>query len=175
MNKKLSVIIVGIIVAVATAAIMIVLTENNLVNPVDTNTPVSLVPSGPWVPCAVEPGTCHFIGDKKIVRYGGDNQWDYGTFTDSASCSNTTFDAMVSNLTKSCSYQGEIPTGGEWGQCAVEDEYCWASSGEVMTVSYGTSAHNVYGKFDSTVFCSNTTFGDPAVGSVKTCHLYLPD
>ena len=43
-----------------------------------------------WLLCASEGNLCNFVGEK-LVKYGKDNTWTYGTFTDGVDCSNIIF------------------------------------------------------------------------------------
>jgi len=59
------------------------------------------------------------------------------------------------------------PSSAGWIECARENGTC-AFSG-TRSVKYGVDSSTVVGTFTDLVACDNTTFGDPAVGQVKTC------
>jgi len=54
-----------------------------------------------------------------------------------------------------------------WTQCAGEGETCSFSG--TRSVKYGVDASAVVDTFTNSVNCSNSTFGDPAVGQWKAC------
>ncbi|WP_231891406.1 fibronectin type III domain-containing protein [Paenibacillus swuensis] len=63
-----------------------------------------------WVYCTGENGTCTFTGTKE-VRYGANGSYNYGTFTNSVNCSNSTFGDPISGTAKSC----DVNMGGSGG------------------------------------------------------------
>ena len=56
---------------------------------------------------------------------------------------------------------------GTWVPCAQENGVCSFSG--TQTVRYGAGTTFVSGTFTGSVNCSNATFGDPLVGTVKSC------
>ncbi|WP_235949567.1 fibronectin type III domain-containing protein [Paenibacillus glycinis] len=63
-----------------------------------------------WVFCAGENNTCAFSGTKE-VRYGASGSYNYGTFTNSVYCGNSTFGDPISGAYKTC----EVNMGGSGG------------------------------------------------------------
>jgi len=60
-----------------------------------------------------------------------------------------------------------IPT---WTTCAVENAFC-SFSGTAL-VRYGANGTWTSGTFTDGVLCSNSVFGDPLYGTVKSCQIY---
>ena len=56
-----------------------------------------------WAFCANENGTCSFSGTKQ-VRYGSEQNYFYGIYNESVSCSNNTFGDPTPKVAKTCSY-----------------------------------------------------------------------
>jgi len=57
-----------------------------------------------WVLCANENGTCNFTGTR-LVRYGANGSYNYGTFTDSVACTNDVFGDPLYGTAKYCWYE----------------------------------------------------------------------
>lgn len=83
----------------------------NILIPTPTPTPTSTPPTNAnWVICATEGMTCSFTGTK-WVRYGANNQFNYGIYTDSVNCNNETFGDPTPGIAKQCSYADiAVPT-----------------------------------------------------------------
>lgn len=60
-----------------------------------------------------------------------------------------------------------IPT---WTTCAVENAFC--SFAGTAPVKYGAGSSWYTGTFTNGVLCSNSVFGDPLYGTVKSCQVY---
>jgi Flp pilus assembly pilin Flp len=159
-----------------------------------------------WSTCASENGFCSFSGEA-YVRYGADDSWTSGTYTDGVSCSNAVFGDPIPGTYKSCQIllSAPIPTDTDipttiptdtdtltpvptaiptdtatstptstpvptWTTCAVENAFC-SFSGTAL-VRYGAGSTWVSGTYTDGVSCSNSVFGDPAYGTVKSCQIY---
>ena len=137
--------------------------------PVPTNTPTPTPTSGVsagWTSCAQEGGTCTFSGTM-VVRFGANNQYKYETATSSISCDNTNFGGdPIYGVHKSCDYASVPPTS--WTRCAGEYQTCTVPG--TATVAYGAGSNYVYHTVTNSTSCDNATFGDPAVGSPKSCY-----
>ncbi len=143
-----------------------------------TFTPTA-TPIGTWVTCASENGTCSFSGTTQ-VRYGANNIWATGVFTNSVACTNAVFGDPVSGVVKTCQYYQitvatitpsptftPVPT---WQTCANENGYC--SFTGTTQVRYGANGTWVTQTFTNGVSCTNAVFGDPVPGVAKTCQVY---
>jgi DNA-binding beta-propeller fold protein YncE len=64
-------------------------------------------------------------------------------------------------------------TPGAWGICATENQGRCNFVGN-RVVRYGIDGQYSYGVFSNTVACSNSVFGDPKFGTVKTCEIAAP-
>lgn len=115
-----------------------------------------------WTPCAAENGTCSFTGQAQ-VRYGTASNFVIKTLTGPVACSNAVFGDPIVGQIKSCS----IAVTPTWTVCAAEGGICTVSSGAV--VRYGTDTNYFTKTVNGPVACTNATFGDPAVNSVKSC------
>ena len=119
-----------------------------------------------WTKCADEGGTCSFSGTM-VVRYGANGQYDYMTVTGSIACSNTAFGSdPIPGTVKAC-YTAPVPPPG-WTKCADENGTCNVPG--TVTVAYGANGQFYYHTVTGSTACNNTTFGDPAVGSAKSCY-----
>jgi len=122
-----------------------------------------------WVLCAGPSETCSFTGTK-VVKYGFLNSFNYQLHNGNAECTDDVFGdpnplIEIFGDTKSCYV--EIPMGTTWTECADEDATC-SFDGE-KAVRYGADGSYNYAKHDGGVSCTNTVFGDPIEGVVKTC------
>src|SRR5207247_800926 len=66
-------------------------------------TPKPAPPSaaGGWTFCAEENQQCKFSGTKR-VRFGGNDVYNYGTFTDGVLCANSIFGDPITWIVKHC-------------------------------------------------------------------------
>ena len=135
--------------------------------------------------CAVENGTCSFTGTQSVAytATAGNSPIYYRNLTTSTPCNNSIFnDPSVGNQ-KSC-YVAPIPAdvaaGGSnfydsngnpvgWTKCADESGICNPGAGSPVDVLYGVNSSYVYANTSETP-CSNDIFGDPKVGSGKSCY-----
>ena len=115
-----------------------------------------------WTECAAEDGTCNFSGNAE-VRYGVGTNFVTKVVAGPVSCSNAVFGDPVYGEVKSCSVKSTL----SWTECAVEDGTCQFTGSKA--VRYGTSTTFVTQTLTGPVSCSNATFGDPALGIVKSC------
>ncbi len=150
------------------------------VAPTDTPVgPTATVPPEEWVFCADEGDTCTFSGTR-TVRYGADGQYNYLEATGSISCNNSTFGDPINGTVKQCHYssEGTVPTdtpvgptptvpSGEWIYCADEGDTCTFSGTRTVRYGAGSSWNTLVAT--GSISCNNSTFGDPIVGTVKTC------
>ena len=73
-------------------------------------------------------------------------------------------------VAKTCSYANDSatsPAAETWSTCAAEDGICTFSG--TRDVRFGAGSSFVTRTFTGTVACSNSIFGDPAYGVVKSC------
>ena len=122
-----------------------------------------------WVHCADENQTCAFTGTQ-TVRYGANGVYSTGIFTNGVSCSNSVFGDPVGGVVKSCDvFQGApaTPPAGKWTHCANEGANCVLPG--TQTVRYGANGSYASGSYTNSVACSNSVFGDPTPGVVKSC------
>src|SRR6266404_7538685 len=68
-----------------------------------TPPPPPLPISGEWTPCASEMQQCNFSGTKQ-VRFGANDIYNYGTFTDGVLCANSIFGDPIYGVIKHCDY-----------------------------------------------------------------------
>jgi G8 domain len=140
--------------------------------PADTSAGALESPSGkalaavdnrlPWTACAKEAEVCSFTGTQR-VRYGAGTTWAEATHTDQVNCSNIAFGAdPLRGQVKSCQTQ-EI----QWQACAPENQTCNFNGRKL--VRYGAADKWVLREIGNTVACNNATFGDPLVGTRKSC------
>jgi hypothetical protein len=119
-----------------------------------------------WTACATEGGTCNVSGTA-TVRYGTATQYVTKTVTGPVACTNAVFGDPAFGQAKSCSI-GITPTATPtWTTCANEGGTCNVSG--TAEVRYGTATQYVTKTVTGSVVCSNSVFGDPAYGQVKTC------
>jgi serine protease len=121
-----------------------------------------------WTACAGEGGTCSFSGTRQ-VRYGSGTTFVTKTFTGSAVCSNSVFGDPTPGVAKSCSYSNTtVSTPSEtWTTCASEGGTCTFSG--TRQVRYGSGTTFATKTFTGSAYCSNSVFGDPTPGVVKSC------
>ena len=122
-----------------------------------------------WTQCANEGGTCSFSGTHE-VRYGSGTSFVSKTVTGSVACTNAVFGDPTPNVAKTCSYAGDsaaAPAPETWSTCAPEGGTCTFSG--TRDVRFGAGSSFVTRTFTGSVSCSNTVFGDPAYGVVKSC------
>lgn len=67
--------------------------------------------TGIWTYCAEENGTCTFTGTR-TVAYGANGSYNYGTYTGSVACTNTTFTDPVAGVAKKCYTAYRLANGG---------------------------------------------------------------
>ena len=154
----------------------------------------STAPAG-YTYCADENGTCSFSGTASVA-YGASGSFNYGTFTNSAGCNNTTFGGDPDpGIVKACYYQiaggptstptrtptvgpsatptrtptsTPTPLSASWTNCANEGSTCSFSG--TLVVRYGANSSYYYRTATNSIACDNTTFGgDPIPNTVKHC------
>ena len=116
-----------------------------------------------WQYCANENNTCTFSG-AKLVRYGAGTVWTQRLQINSVSCNNATFGDPLPGTYKRC----EIAEP-QWTTCANENQTCTFSGKKI--VRYGADTRWRQGEFTNQVECRNSVFGDPAVGTFKSCQI----
>lgn len=104
-----------------------------------------------WQFCANENGNCDFSGTKQ-VRYGGEGEFFYGTFTNGVTCGNAAFGDPIRGTVKACYIFVPGPSQG--------------ISGNTHTCASGESTCKfVYGLYDHQVECSSDIFGTSIPGA----------
>jgi len=135
-------------------------------NAVPAATPVQLPAGFTW--CATENGTCSSSSGTSVIAFGA-GQYLYKTVTGSAGCTSSAFVGdPAPGVLKACYI---APSGGPSGYtaCAGENGTCSFSGTEM--VAYGSNGGFNYQLASSGIACSNSTFGDPMPGVVKSCYL----
>lgn len=136
----------------------------------------SQAPSVTWTECAKEAATCTFSGTRE-VRFGANGQFTSKVVTGSTPCTSSVFGDPLRGVAKTCAYASSTtdaivvtapnPGTTSWTVCAGEGSTCSFSG--TREVRFGTPTNYVTKVFTGSVFCSNTVFGDPAHGTLKTC------
>ena len=126
---------------------------------------------GVWTQCAAENGSCSFSGTM-TVAYGAGSKFTYATLTNGTACTNSIFGDPILGAVKACYRAAAPPTTGVWPQCAAENQSC-AFTG-TMTVAYGANSAFKYVTATNGVACGNAVFGDPILGTAKSCYLVTP-
>ena len=124
-----------------------------------------------WTACGNEGTTCSFSGTRE-VRFGANGVYTSKVVTGSTPCTSAVFGDPLHGVAKSCSYSSATtvaPTASasSWIPCAGEGSTCTFSG--TRDVRYGAGTSFVTKTFTGSVVCSNTVFGDPAKGQLKTC------
>ena len=93
-------------------------------------------------------------------------------------CSDAVFGDPASGVAKWCYVQAApsgsaAPGSAPWQQCAAENATCSYSG--VMTVAFGANGSYKYATLGGGgTPCTDAVFGDPAVGTVKSCSVIGP-
>jgi len=131
-------------------------------------------PTGPagYVYCSEESSTCTFSGTAQVA-FGANGSFDYETFTNGASCSNSTFSPdPAPGVVKACYYQLTNAAGSSgpvgYLYCASENQTCSFSG--VGVVAFGANGSFNYQTIASGTPCNDAVFGDPDVGVAKACY-----
>jgi hypothetical protein len=124
------------------------------------------VSDGNWTACAAENGTCAVSG-LRTVRYGANGTYVYKTVMGNVACNNATFGDPIMGVVKTCAVDASAAAVQTWSYCAGENGSCSVSGSR--QVRYGAGGRYAYKTVTGSVGCNNATFGDPAVGVVKTC------
>ena len=132
-----------------------------------TGSSVSALP-GTWPSCAAEGGTCAVSGSS-VVAFGAGGRFNYADESSATGCNTGVFGDPNPGVVKSCYVQGAPPGTDTWAACSSEGGTC--SFTGVMTVAYGANGGYAYATLGGGTSCSNSVFGDPAVGSAKTCYV----
>jgi parallel beta-helix repeat protein len=138
-----------------------------LATPARLSTSVS-AQTNDWVVCATEGGTCAFTGTTE-VRYGANGSYVYKTLTDGTACTNSVFGDPAVGTPKQCAIKRSISTSTitDWTTCALENGTCIFTGSQ--EVRYGANGSYVYKTLTDGTACTNSVFGDPAVGTAKEC------
>jgi hypothetical protein len=121
---------------------------------------------GTWSQCASEGGTCAVSG-ASVIAFGAGGEFDYAGASSATGCNNTVFGDPDVGVVKACYAQSAPPGTDTWAACASENGTCSFSG--VMTIAYGANGSYDYATLGGGAGCNNTVFGDPAVGTVKSC------
>ena len=125
-----------------------------------------------WTTCANEGATCSFSGTRE-VRFGANGVYTSKMITASTPCTTAVFGDPIRGVVKTCSYANTATTAAPetstptFTACASEGGTC-SFSGK-REVRYGTSTIYTSKVVTGPVACTNTVFGDPARGQVKSC------
>ena len=114
-----------------------------------------------WTFCAWEGGVCAFTGTQE-VRYGANGSYTYETLSGGTACTNSVFGDPAVGVRKECATRAS-----DWTFCAWEGGVCaFAGTHEVR---YGANGSYTYETLSDGTACTNSVFGDPAVGVRKEC------
>ena len=119
-----------------------------------------------WTFCAWEGELCAFAGTRE-VRYGANGSYSYQTLSNGTACTNSVFGDPAANVRKECATRGGSSGSPDWTVCAREGGVC-AFVG-AQEVRYGANGSFVYRTLSNGAACTNSVFGDPAVGVSKEC------
>jgi hypothetical protein len=126
-----------------------------------------------WTACAPENRGCIFDGTRQVL-YGANGSYNSRTATGSIACDNSAFGDPLYGVVKSCLVNSgtdagapALPAGSGWVDCAGEGGTC--SFPGTRQMRYGAFGLYVHKSMTSPVSCSNSVFGDPIYGIVKTC------
>ena len=115
--------------------------------------------------CAAENSSCN--PTTNVVAYGANNSWNVKYVTGTFTCNNATFGDPIVGTVKSCLVApiASLTAG------AVENKSFTLPAGKYFAVVYGEGTRWAGKSYaaGTSVSCSNGTFGDPAVGTVKKC------
>jgi G8 domain len=114
-----------------------------------------------WSACSAQGQICNFTGTQR-VRYGLGDKWVERVMTAPVKCDNDVFVNPLPGVTKVCQTQ---PI--RWTFCAKEGGSCDPTGTEL--VRYGAADKWVIREFANITACTNAVFGDPIVGTVKSC------
>ena len=126
-----------------------------------------------WTACGNEGSTCSFSGTRE-VRFGANGMYTSKVVTGSTPCTTAALGDPIKGVVKTCSYSSALSTvttgtgtGPAWIPCAGEGGMCSFSG--TRQVRYGAGTSFATTTVTGSIFCSNTVFGDPANGQLKTC------
>jgi hypothetical protein len=127
-----------------------------------------------WTACGNEGATCSFSGTRE-VRFGANGLYTSKVIAGSTPCTSAVFGDPVHGVAKTCSYSSATTTAvaapaastSSWIACAGEGGTCMFSG--TREVRYGAGNAFVTKTFTGSVVCLNSSFGDPAVGLLKSC------
>lgn len=120
-----------------------------------------------WAQCAAENTTCAFSGTT-TVAFGANGKFNYVTASNGTACTTGVFGDPLYGTVKACYLVAPPATTTTWASCAAENGSCSFSG--THEVAYGANGQFFYGSFANGTACSNTVFGDPDPGVVKTCY-----
>ena len=135
---------------------------------VSGTSPVVTPPVSGWSTCSVEGGLCLFDGTAK-VRYGSGTTFFTATLSNGVACTNASFGGdPTPQVAKHCEVEGDAnaPAGSVF--CAAEGGHC-AFSGPAR-VAYGANGRFNTQTLANGTACSNAVFGDPLLGTPKSCY-----
>ncbi|MFH1256740.1 MAG: Ig-like domain-containing protein [Candidatus Diapherotrites archaeon] len=92
--------------------------SGNTATSTTVNVTVNNTATSGWTFCANEGQTCSFSGTRQ-VRYGANNTYAYGTYTNSVSCSNSVFGDPIYGATKHCDYNSSTTSCTETWSCTA--------------------------------------------------------
>jgi hypothetical protein len=104
-----------------------------------------------------------------VVAFGAGGRFNYADESSATGCNTGVFGDPDVGVVKTCYVQGAPPGSNTWAACSSENGTC--SFTGVMTVAYGANGGYAYATLGGGTSCSNSVFGDPAVGSAKTCYV----
>jgi hypothetical protein len=124
---------------------------------------------GTWSHCADEGGTCA-VNSASVIAFGTSGRFNYVGTSASTSCAVGVFGDPDLGVVKSCYVQTAPPPTNIWTPCASENGTCSYSG--VMTVAFGANGSYNYATLGGGgTACTDAVFGDPAIGTAKSCYV----
>jgi len=130
---------------------------------VETSPPTANI----WTQCSVENATCAFSGTM-TVAFGANGKFNYATLSNGTACTTGVFPDPIVGTVKACYVIAPPTTTVTWTSCAAENGTCSFSG--THEVAYGANGQFFYQNISGSTSCSNSVFGDPDQGVVKTCY-----
>jgi hypothetical protein len=125
-------------------------------------------PSGGWVACATENGTCPAVNGQPVA-YGAFGSFAYQKVSGPVRCDSATFGDVLYGEVKACYTKTAGPVGFATS-CAAEGGTCTFTG--TRTVAAGALGSYVFRTVTGATPCNNTAFGmDALYGAAKACYL----
>jgi hypothetical protein len=120
-----------------------------------------------WPQCAAENGICAF-GGTMTVAFGANGKFHYATLSNGTTCTTGVFGDPIYGTVKACYLIAPPASTVAWISCAAENGTC--SFTGTHEVAFGANGQFFYRSLTNGTACTNSVFGDPAYGVVKSCY-----